>query len=226
MIPKLATYLICFQHHTILCSEITFAPGHHGKKSPHKQSELQHTDHRNVHELRKNTVQTLFIGDKTLVDVKLSKYNESKTDDILKVVHPNLKVNNAANTANYLKTKLYKNIRTVISHVGMNDLKDRNNSELHKHFEKMYANMKKLNVKLVISGPLPTPAMSMEIFSRIAELNEWLIKWTTEHKIDFVDNFDTFWGQPHLFTYSGKNLNKLGALTLSNQIRSSVKHLL
>ena len=167
----------------------------------------------------------LLIGDRQLKHVNVGEYKKhDKT--VLKVVHPNTKIIQTCKTAEYLVTKLHKNINTVIAHVGANDIKNRRSMKMFDDFQKFSEVMNEMGKTLVISGPLPTASCNSETFSRLYDLNLWLSEWCERKGILFIDNFQLFWKKFHLFDPTGYKLNDLGSLTLSNHIRSCTKHLL
>ena len=63
------------------------------------------------------------------------------------------------------------------------------------------------------------------MFSRAVALNDWLKNWSDENDLIFIDNL-VMLSSASLFNIYGNQLNKFGALKLSNQIRSHVRHLL
>ena len=170
--------------------------------------------------------ETLVMGDKTLRDVKLcDTKGYTNSNKLLKVVHPKMKVQNATKLTEYLKKKVYPNLKTAIIHVGVNNLKDRQSSSLFTQFEELFSTMKTQNIKLVVSGPIPTPAMKTEIFSRTVDLNLWLTKWTKDNDIMYINNFNLYWAQKDLFEPLGRYLNCQGAQVLLDHILCSVRYM-
>ncbi len=64
----------------------------------------------------------------------------------------------------------------------------------------------------------------INMFSRLHGLNTWLqrscgLKW-----VNFIDNFNIFWGHRQLFKLDGLHLNRLGARVLKDNIYFSLHH--
>ena len=181
--------------------------------------------HISRYETDKHQIKCLLIGDKTLRNVNISQQEYFDHGKFMKIMHPNMKVQNAVNLIQYLKRKVYPNLETVIVHAGTNNLSDRRSSETFAYFEELFFTLNYLNIQLIISGPIPTAAMRMEMFSRTVDLNLWLNKWTNENDILFLNNFDLYWLQTDLFDHSGKHLNWQGAKVLSNYILCSLRYI-
>ena len=143
----------------------------------------------------------------------------------MKVCQPNARVKQNEDTLSYLLTKHCKNIKVVIAHVGENNIRDRCNSQLFSDYKSLASTVKNLHKHLIISGPIPSTKMNSEHFSRIFNLHNWLLKWTEENDLCYINNFDRFWKKHHLFSRYGDQLNRLGCLALSNQIKSNMKHI-
>ncbi len=56
---------------------------------------------------------------------------------------------------------------------------------------------------IFVSGPLATYRQGHERFSRLFDLNEWLLSWCKEQKLLFVYNCNLFWERPRLFRADG-----------------------
>ena len=134
----------------------------------------------------------LLIGDSQLKYVNVGEY-QKHDKSILKVVHPNMKITQTGKTAEYLTTKLHKNISTVIAHVGANDVKNRRSLKMFEDFQRFSDSMKSLGKTLIISGPLPTTSCNSETFSRLYDLNLWLSDWCQRKGIIYIENFNLFW---------------------------------
>ncbi len=81
---------------------------------------------------------------------------------------------------------------------------------------------KDLNFSCSSLGPLP--ARGTDMFSRLLGLNTWL-QWSCGIKgVDFIDNFNIFWGHRQLFKLDGLYLNRLGARVLKDNIYFSLHH--
>ena len=128
---------------------------------------------------------------------------------------------NTLNSVLYLAKHRHINLESVVLHVGMNDICKYRTEAVKDGFIKFAAAMLSLNVKLIISGPVPYPGEKSEYFSRLLNLNEWLRKWTEQNGLILVDNFDFFWQKHHLFSpaYGSFTLNDLGVMVLTHNLK-------
>ena len=117
------------------------------------------------------------------------------------------------------------NAKVIVTHTGENDVTDKGSILLQNDFKSLASTINKLNKKLVISGPIPLPRLSTEKFSRLLNLHEWLLKWTEENGIHYVNNFDTFWQRNQFFSPHSRQLSKYGYEALSSQIKACLKDL-
>ncbi len=79
-----------------------------------------------------------------------------------------------------------------------------------------------LEVQSFISGPLPARGTNM--FSRLLGLNTWLQRTCSTKGVNFIDNFNIFWGHRQLFKLDGLHPNKLGARVLKDNFYFSLRH--
>ncbi len=64
------------------------------------------------------------------------------------------------------------------------------------------------------------------MFSRLLGLNTWLQRTCSKKGVNFIDNFNFFWGHRQLFKLDGLHPNKLlGARVLKDHIYFSLHHL-
>ncbi|KAL0194692.1 hypothetical protein M9458_008264, partial [Cirrhinus mrigala] len=62
------------------------------------------------------------------------------------------------------------------------------------------------------------------MFSRLLGLNTWLQRTCSLKGVNFIDNFNLFWGHRQLFKLDGLHPNKLGARVLKDNIYFSLRH--
>ena len=110
--------------------------------------------------------------------------------------------------------------------MGTNDTAYRETETLKKRFNSLAEDVEKHQLKLVISGPLPTLGRGCNSFSRLMALNSWLSEWTKKNNIEFVDNFDLFWGKEDLLKRDGLHPTKKGSTVLSANIERCINSLL
>ncbi len=65
------------------------------------------------------------------------------------------------------------------------------NKELQ-DFSELFETLERLEVQSFISGPLPARGTNM--FSRLLGLNTWLQRTCSTKGVNFIDNFNIFWG--------------------------------
>ncbi len=96
-------------------------------------------------------------------------------------------------------------------------------SELLKQdFSELFETLQRLEVQSFISGPLPARGTNM--FSRLLGLNTWLQRTCSTKGVNFIDNFNIFWGHRQLFKLDGLHPNKLGARVLKDNFYFSLRH--
>ena len=114
-------------------------------------------------------------------------------------------------------------VKTMILHIGTCDIEEKKSEVLKQHFKALFATLKTLNsdVRVCISGPLPSMRGGDEYFSRLFALSEWLSTACINESVKFIDNFGFFWDRKHLFT-DGNKLNKRGIKLYAANMRYSL----
>ena len=115
-------------------------------------------------------------------------------------------------------------MKTMILHIGTCDIEEKKSEVLKQHFKALFATFKTLNndVRLIISGPLPSMRGGDEYFSRLFALSQWLSAECINESVEFIDNFGFFWDRRHLFA-DGNKLNKRGQKLFAVNLRYSLK---
>ncbi len=116
----------------------------------------------------------------------------------------------------------HKTANRVIIHVGKNDIRKRQSEMLKQDFSELFETLQRLEVQSFISGPLPARGTNM--FSRLLGLNTWLQRTCSTKGVNFIDNFNIFWGHRQLFKLDGLHPNKLGARVLEDNFYFSLRH--
>ncbi len=116
----------------------------------------------------------------------------------------------------------HKTANRVIIHVGKNDIRKRQSEMLKQDFSELFETLQRLEVQSFISGPLPARGTNM--FSRLLGLNTWLQRTCSTKGVNFIDNFNIFWGHRQLFKLDGLHPNKLGARVLKDNFYFSLCH--
>ncbi len=116
----------------------------------------------------------------------------------------------------------HKTANRVIIHVGKNDIRKRQSELLKQDFSELFETLQRLEVQSFISGPLPARGTNM--FSRLLGLNTWLQRSCSIKGVNFIDNFNIFWGHRQLFKLDGLHPNKLGARVLKDNFNFSLRH--
>ncbi len=103
---------------------------------------------------------------------------------------------------------------------GVNDTKLRQKETLKRDFRSLIETVRSTSAatKIIVSGPLPTYRRGHERFSRLFDLNEWLLSWCKDQKLLFVNNWNLFWERPRLFRADGLHPSRVGAELLSDNI--------
>ncbi len=116
----------------------------------------------------------------------------------------------------------HKTANRVIIHVGKNDIRKRQSEMLKQDFSELFETLQRLEIQSFISGPLPARGTNM--FSRLLGLNTWLQRTCSTKGVNFIDNFNIFWGHRQLFKLDGLHPNKLGARVLKDNFYFSLRH--
>ncbi len=116
----------------------------------------------------------------------------------------------------------HKTANRVIIHVGKNNIRKEQSELIKKDFSELFETLQRLEVQSFISGPLPARGTNM--FSRLLGLNTWLQRTCSIKGVNFIDNFNLFWGHRQLFKLDGLHPNKLGARVLKDNIYFSLHH--
>ncbi len=110
----------------------------------------------------------------------------------------------------------HKTANRIIIHVGKNDIRKEPSELLKKDFSELFETLQRLEIQSFISEPLPARGTNM--FARLLGLNTWLQRTYTIKGVNFIDNFNLFWGHRQLFKLDGLHPNKLGARVLKDNI--------
>ncbi len=116
----------------------------------------------------------------------------------------------------------HKTANQVIIHVGKNDIRKGQSEMLKQDFSELFETLQGLEVQSFISGPLP--ARGTYMFSRLLGLNTWLQRTCSTKGVNFIDNFNIFWGHRQLFKLDGLHPNKLGARVLKDNFYFCLSH--
>ncbi len=116
----------------------------------------------------------------------------------------------------------HKTANRVIIHVGKNDIRKGQSELLKQDFSELFETLQRLEVQSFISGPLPARGTNM--FSRLLGLNTWLQRTCSTKGVNFIDNFNIFWGHRQLFKLDGLHPNKLGTRVLKDNFFFSLRH--
>ncbi len=101
----------------------------------------------------------------------------------------------------------HKTANRVIIHVGKNDIRKRQSEMLKQDFSELFETLQRLEVQSFISGPLPARGTNM--FSRLLGLNTWLQRTCSTKGVNFIDNFNIFWGHRQLLNWMASTQTNL-----------------
>ncbi|CDQ88951.1 unnamed protein product [Oncorhynchus mykiss] len=123
------------------------------------------------------------------------------------------------------KTGECREYRDIVIHVGTNDVRMKQSEVTKRNIASACKSARKMcRHRVIVSGPLPVRG-SDELYSRVSQLNRWLkTVFCPSQKIEFVDNWPSFWDsptnrtKPGLLRSDGLHPNWRGALILSTNI--------
>ncbi|XP_061576699.1 uncharacterized protein LOC133443631 [Cololabis saira] len=111
----------------------------------------------------------------------------------------------------------------VIINVGANDSRLRQSEVTRMNIVSVCNFAKTMSDSVGFSGPLPNLA-SDDMFSRMLSLRRWLSQWCSENDVDFIDNWETFWGKPGLIRRDGIHPTRDGAALMSRNLANVIRH--
>ncbi|KAL0200741.1 hypothetical protein M9458_003928, partial [Cirrhinus mrigala] len=112
----------------------------------------------------------------------------------------------------------HKTANRIIIHVGKNDIRKEQSEFLKKDFSELIETLQRLEVQSFI------PARGTNMFSWLFGLNTWLQRTCSLQGVNFIDNFNLFWGHRQLFKLDGLHPKKLGARVLKDNIYFSLRY--
>ena len=111
---------------------------------------------------------------------------------------------------------VHHEVHTVFIHTGTNDEMNRQNAKLHADLKALVVTIQSLGRRCVLSGPIPALYKSDEYFSRLAQLNTWMLNYSRTEDVHYINNFDYYWWtQRDLFKMDGLHPSKKGTNKLS-----------
>ena len=78
------------------------------------------------------------------------------------------------------------------------------------------------NITLIISSPIPYPALTNRAFSRAYSINNWLIDFCVDNDIPLIDNFHSLSNSRQLFTHDGYDLTHIGSKMIGKVISETL----
>ena len=168
---------------------------------------------------------TMFIGDSTIRNVHLKNCSSRDNPNVFKIARHNANIDDLSDTVDFFMDKmemeLLPRVSQIILHANTIDINQRQSEMTKIKYIKFIEKFQQKGVKVIISGPIPHPQCSEEHFSRLLEMNNWLLLLADDIKeFTFINNFDTFWNKPELFRM--QQLNGMGETALLENILAKV----
>lgn len=110
----------------------------------------------------------------------------------------------------------------IILHIGSFDIlhKKTGTETLKEDFTKLMNTVN--NHQMIISGPIACYKRGPEAFSRLLNLNTWLMTTCLALGLRFIDNFNVFWNCADRFHYNGLLPNRFGTRMLAANIHHAL----
>nr|XP_057928423.1 uncharacterized protein LOC131129192 isoform X1 [Doryrhamphus excisus]XP_057928424.1 uncharacterized protein LOC131129192 isoform X1 [Doryrhamphus excisus]XP_057928425.1 uncharacterized protein LOC131129192 isoform X1 [Doryrhamphus excisus]XP_057928426.1 uncharacterized protein LOC131129192 isoform X1 [Doryrhamphus excisus] len=121
-----------------------------------------------------------------------------------------------------VERSLPPSVRRIIVHVGCVDAFRRQSEITKVQFNNIFQFLRKTGKTIFISGPLSPHNRGYGIFSRILSLHTWLQSATNSLSLNYIDNFDLFWGRKSFFNPDGLHPSKLGSRILTVHLQHAV----
>lgn len=97
----------------------------------------------------------------------------------------------------------------VVMPAGTNDIELRQLGELRRDFEYLRDRLMATCNRIVLSGPIPTYGHGVYPFSRLLTRDSWMISKPFPGKVlDFINNFNVFWGHPEFLKRNSLQPNR------------------
>ena len=164
-------------------------------------------------------METIFVGDTITKKVHLSA-EEVHPEKVFKIARPGANLNELTEDVCFFLKKLHKNATRLIMQFGYQDFRVGNSEVLRKDVLHLLEKMKQSGIEVILSGPIPYPAMTNLSFSRMYAFHTWL----QEQKVSYVSNFGEFWDNSiDLFLDDGFTLSNKGILTIERNISACLQ---
>ena len=111
-----------------------------------------------------------------------------------------------------------------IIHAGTNDVHQTRSEELMIKYKRMIQAFKEKTNNIVISGILPRIRATNSFYSRAFSTNNRLRSLCSQEGVDFINMWDDFFEQPHLFRGDGLHLNDVGSARFGRLMSNKVSH--
>ncbi|KAJ0059020.1 hypothetical protein NL108_007291 [Boleophthalmus pectinirostris] len=96
---------------------------------------------------------------------------------------------------------------------------------LKRDFTKLFEELNKVEIKTFISGPLPNIDLrNRNKFTRLFQLNTWLLNVCAAKGLHYIENFDLFWKRKDLFEGNGPHLSRGGVRVLTENLLHALRH--
>ncbi|KAJ0068118.1 hypothetical protein NL108_016189 [Boleophthalmus pectinirostris] len=119
----------------------------------------------------------------------------------------------------------HQGVKQLIVHVGAVDIRMEQSEVLKRDFTKLFEELNKVEVKTFISGPLPNIDLrNRNKFTRLFQLNTWLLNVCAARGLHYIENFDLFWKRKDLFEGNGPHLSRGGVRVLKENLLHDLRH--
>ena len=152
-------------------------------------------------------IKVVLAGDKSFKNMKL---NSSFPDKCLKIAPHNTNINELTETAKFFVDKMHRNMEYVVLQVSHHDCTQGKTELIKQTISNFSSQLFSQNVNLVISGPIPYPSLANSAYSRACTINNWLIDFSTDNDILFIDNLTSLSRNKYVFKENGYELNPTG----------------
>ena len=113
----------------------------------------------------------------------------------------------------------YPSIHIAVAQAGVNYIRSsKKSAETQRSFRHLAQVIENLGKCCVSSGPLPLLHCSSERFSRLFQLDKWLISFTKDKGYGYVTHFDSFWNQEFLYRHDELHPNQRGIKVLAHNL--------
>ena len=162
----------------------------------------------------------MFVGDSIIGNLHVAE-EEIHPERVFKIARPGADIKELTEDVDFFMDRLHNKATKLIFQLGYQDFRAGKSEIIKKDILQLLNTMEQRHIEVILSGPIPYPAMTSMSFARMSAIHRWL-KCALPENVTYVSNFDAFQEDPGLFMENGFTLNDTGNITLKCNITASL----